>query len=130
MHRFEARQCFQPDHTIAHGEVITLYQGKTQIASKVRLLVIGFVVRARGEQYSKWLLAFAQRFYFWVTARLVGRTDSTPIGEAIAHCGKKSAQTLYVKVTKQFGECTGDNQAIFQRITSTRRSLRAVCHYP
>ncbi len=95
-------QGFHPQATIAHHQVVTLNQRKTQVIRHIGVFKIGFVVRTWGQQRHPCL------------SRIRRQTE-----QLSAQTLKESRQPVHMTVTEQTGENPRHNRTVFQRIAST-----------
>ena len=126
MHPLQAGQGLVPDDSAPHRQIAAFDQRQPQITRQIRLFVIGFVVRAGGQQHDQRYFTVAQR----CSAVTSGSALTPPVGQAVAHRVEKSAQMLDLQFTQQIRKGACNDGPIFQRIAGARRRLRPVGNDP
>ena len=114
MHPAQAVDGLEPDLAIAHQQVMAFDQREAQIARQQRVLGIGLVVGARGEQHGQ--------------VGAVAVRGQTP--QRVAQGREKAGDPLGVQIAKQTRKDARDDQPVFDRIACTRGRLGAIGDRP
>jgi hypothetical protein len=114
MHTPQAVECFQVDQLATNRQVLPFDERETEVARKIGMLEIGFIVGARRQEHDQ--------------RRLAGMRS--PMRQRVLKFAEEGSKVLDIQVAELLGKGPSDDGAILKCVTSAGGRLGAIGDYP